>query len=124
MRHEWPGRNCSSTQRPDGGWADVDTLPSGPYATGEALVALHDAGMAAGDAAYQRGVQYLLKTQLTDGSWYAKTRSLPVQPYFDVGFPHGVDQWISACATSWSTMALALASGSAPSSPTTAAALR
>jgi ankyrin repeat protein len=116
-----------STQRPDGGWADMETLPSGPYATGEALVVLHEGGLAAGDAAYQRGVKYLLKTQLTDGSWYAKTRSLPVQPYFDVGFPHGVDQWISTCATSWSTMALALASEAAPApagSPTAAAALR
>jgi hypothetical protein len=32
-----------------------------------------------------------------------------IQPYFDNGFPHGVDQWISAAATSWATMALTLA---------------
>ena len=102
----------------------METLPSGAYATGEALVALHEAGLNAHEAAYQRGVKYLLKTQLTDGSWFAKTRSLHVQPYFDVGFPHGTDQWISACATSWSTMALALASEPASSSPSTAAALR
>lgn len=102
-------RELLDAQRSDGGWADLATLPSGPYSTGEALVALHQAGLAARDAAYQRGVAYLLKTQLTDGSWYAKTRSLAVQPYFDVGFPHGVDQWISACATSWATMALAWA---------------
>jgi len=32
------------------------------------------------------------------------------QPYFDAGFPHGFDQWISAAGTSWATMALSLAS--------------
>jgi hypothetical protein len=32
------------------------------------------------------------------------------QPYFDAGFPHGFDQWISAAGSSWATMALALAS--------------
>ena len=74
------------------------------------MVALHEAGLPVTDAAYQRGVKYLLSTQLDDGSWYIKTHSQAVQPYFDVGFPHGVDQWISACGTSWATMALALAS--------------
>jgi len=32
------------------------------------------------------------------------------QPYFDAGFPHGFDQWISAAGTNWATMALSLAS--------------
>ena len=31
------------------------------------------------------------------------------QPYFDAGFPHGYDQWMSAAGTSWSAMALTLA---------------
>ncbi|PYU94591.1 MAG: hypothetical protein DMG08_07215 [Acidobacteria bacterium] len=48
--------------------------------------------------------------QLEDGSWYVKTRALGFQPYFDNGFPHGVDQWISGAATGWATMALTLAS--------------
>jgi ankyrin repeat protein len=99
-----------TTQRPDGGWSDIATMSSTAYATGEAMVALHEAGLPVTDAAYQRGVKYLLSTQLDDGSWYIKTHSQAVQPYFDVGFPHGVDQWISACGTSWATMALALAS--------------
>jgi ankyrin repeat protein len=98
------------TQRADGGWSDIATTSSTAYATGEAMVALHEAGLPVTDPAYQRGVQYLLSTQLEDGSWYIKTHSQAVQPYFDVGFPHGVDQWISACGTSWATMALALAS--------------
>jgi hypothetical protein len=32
-----------------------------------------------------------------------------VQPYFDGTFPHGADQFISAAASNWATMALALA---------------
>jgi hypothetical protein len=58
---------------------------------------------------YERGVQYLLRTQQADGSWYVKTRALAFQPYFESGFPYGYDQWISAAATSWATMALAAA---------------
>jgi ankyrin repeat protein len=99
-----------ATQRADGGWSDIFTMNSTAYATGEAMVALHQAGLPVTDSAYQRGVQFLLSTQLEDGSWYIKTHSQAVQPYFDVGFPHGVDQWISVCGTSWATMALALAS--------------
>jgi hypothetical protein len=36
-----------------------------------------------------------------------KGRSIPFQPYFESGFPYGHDQWISAAATNWATMALA-----------------
>jgi hypothetical protein len=81
-------------------------LPSGAHATGLALVALHEAGMSPADSVYTRGVDYLLKTQHADGSWYAATRAVPIQPYFDAGFPYGYDQWISTAATSWATMAL------------------
>ncbi len=84
------------------------------------MVALHDAGLPVSDAAYQRGIKFLLSTQLADGSWYQKTRSLPVQPYFDVGFPHGFDQWVSVAGTGWATMALAY--GSDGRHPTSAAA--
>ena len=62
------------------------------------------------DPVYQKGVRFLLGTQLEDGSWYVRTRAVPVQPYFDSEFPHGRDQFISAAATNWATMALALAS--------------
>ena len=70
------------------------------------VVALHEAGVAAEDPAYQRGVEFLLNTQLSDGSWFVKTRSAPIQPYFESDFPHGDDQWISVAATNWATMAL------------------
>jgi hypothetical protein len=36
------------------------------------------------------------------------------QPYFDSGFPHGFDQWISAAGTSWATLALSLATADTP----------
>lgn len=96
-------------QRPDGGWAQLSTLESDPYATGQALVALREAGgLAVTSLAYRRGVRFLLNTQREDGSWYVRTRAIPLQPYFESGFPYGRDQWISAAATNWATMALAL----------------
>jgi hypothetical protein len=98
-----------ATQRADGGWGQLATLRSDAYATGQILVALHQAGgLAVTDPAYQRGVRFLLRTQLEDGSWFVATRSLPVQPYFETGFPHGRSQFISCAATAWATMALTL----------------
>jgi len=35
-----------------------------------------------------------------------RSRAIPFQPYFEGGFPHGPDQWISAAATNWAVMAL------------------
>jgi ankyrin repeat protein/mono/diheme cytochrome c family protein len=94
-------------QRADGGWAQLPTMTSDAYATGQALAALHQSGaVAAADPAYQRGVKYLLSTQLEDGSWHVRSRAIPFQPYFESGFPHGPDQWISAAATNWAVMAL------------------
>jgi hypothetical protein len=84
-------------------------MGSDAYATGEALYALHLAGkMPTTDPVYQKGVDYLRQTQAVDGSWHVKTRSIPVQPYFESGFPYGHDQWISAAGTSWAAMALTL----------------
>ncbi len=96
-------------QRSDGGWAQLATMASDAFATGQSLVALHRAGgLPASAPAYQRGVQYLLKTWKPDGSWYVQSRSFPFQKQFESGFPYGKDQWISAAATSWAVMALAL----------------
>jgi len=103
-------RTLLTQQRADGGWAQFPTLTSDAYATGQALYALHRAGaLTASDPAYRRGVRYLLDTQLEDGSWYVKSRSIGFQPYFESGFPHGPDQWVSAGATNWAATALALA---------------
>jgi ankyrin repeat protein len=103
-------RELLAKQRPDGGWSDLDSMESSAYATGKSLFALQTAELPASDAAYQRAVKFLLSTQQEDGSWYVKTRALAFQPYFDAGFPHGFDQWISAAGTSWATVALSQAS--------------
>jgi len=96
------------TQRRDGGWAGNPYLESDAYSTGEALYALHESGAtAAGDPAYQRGLRFLSHTQQPDGSWHVKSRAVKFQPYFQSGFPYDHDQWISAAATSWATVALA-----------------
>jgi hypothetical protein len=79
------------------------------YATGKSLFALPTAGLAPSDPTYARAVGYLLNTQQEDGTWYVRTRALPIQPYFDAGFPHGFDQWISAAGTSWAALALSQA---------------
>lgn len=94
-------------QRTDGGWGQISSLASDAYATGQALVALRESrDVAVNNSAYQRGIQFLLNSQFEDGSWYIRTRALPVQTYFDSEFPHGPDQFISAAATNWAAMAL------------------
>src|SRR5579859_2169995 len=99
-----------ATQRADGGWAQIPSLGSDAYATGQALVALNETGaLAITDPAYKRGTHYLMTTQTEDGSWHVKSRVLPIQPFFESGFPYGRDQFISAAATNWATQALALA---------------
>ena len=96
-------------QRPDGGWSQLPTMESDAYATGQTLVALVESGaLATSDVVYRRGVEFLLKTQLADGSWFVRTRAIAIQPLFDAGFPHGRDAFISAAATNWAAMALAL----------------
>ena len=95
-------------QHPDGGWSQLPALASDAYATGQVLFALAESGaLAPASPAYRKGVQFLLNSQLADGSWYVQTRTLPVQRYFDSGFPHGTDQFISTAATNWAVMALA-----------------
>jgi squalene cyclase len=94
-------------QREDGGWSGNPYLKSDAYATGEALYALYESGaISTSEPAYRRGVDYLLRTQYPDGSWYVRSRAMKFQPYFESGFPYGHDQWISAAATSWASMAL------------------
>jgi len=97
------------SQRKDGGWGQIDALDSDAYATGSALVVLHHAGgLAASDPAYQRGVAFLMRNQQKDGSWLVHSRSKPFQTYYESGFPHGKDQFISVAASGWAATALAL----------------
>jgi ankyrin repeat protein len=99
-------RDLVKQQRADGGWAQTDFRGSDAYATGEALVALRAAGVSPKSRPFKRAMKYLLDTQLEDGSWLVRSRSLATQAYFESGFPHGVDQYISAAATNWAALAL------------------
>jgi hypothetical protein len=59
------------------------------------------------DAVYQKGLNYLLKTQDASGAWIVATRSFPIQPMIDSEFPpYDYNQFISATASNWATIAL------------------
>jgi hypothetical protein len=120
-------------QRPDGGWSQLDGAYEPPktndakgaaapersaalahssdaYATGSVLAALHLAGGVHTElSAYRRGLSFLVRSQREDGSWLVKSRSHPFQTYFESGFPHGPDQFISAAGSAWAVAALTLA---------------
>ena len=100
-------RRLLGLQRADGGFAQTSTMKADAYATGQALYALQAGGVAPQSEAYRNGATDLLRTQLEDGTWLVRTRGFGFQPYFESGFPHGRDQFISAAATSWAVIALA-----------------
>jgi ankyrin repeat protein len=103
-------RALAAMQRADGGWSQLPLTESDAYATGQVLYALHTAGgMSIKDPVYQKGVDYLLRTQAADGTWRVRSRSIWLQPYFESGFPYGPDQFISTAGTAWASMALAAA---------------
>jgi len=96
-----------AAQTPEGGWAQRPGLPPDAYATGTALTALHEAGgLSVSNQAWRQAVRFLMHTQRPDGSWHVVTRVEPIQEYFESGFPHGTNQFISAFATGWATLAL------------------
>ena len=116
-------RSLRRQQREDGGWAQLPSLESDAYATGEALYTLAQIvkdPMA--DPSWQRGLRFLLETQEDDGTWHVARRAFPFQPTMTSGFPHHRDSWISAAATSWAVMALTQVSpvGSASGKPAVA----
>ena len=77
-------------QLPNGGWAQVRGLPGDAYATGQTLYALiQAAGIRSNDPVYLKGVSFLRRTQLEDGSWHVRSRSVKLQPYFESGSPWG-----------------------------------
>jgi hypothetical protein len=95
-------------QREDGGFGQTKEMASDAYATGSSLAALAEADVdAAKKESYRKGIAYLLRTQKEDGSWQVTTRSKPFQEYFETGFPHEKDQFISSAATGWAVAALA-----------------
>jgi hypothetical protein len=95
-------------QRTDGGWSQTDDMTSDAYATATVVTALQEIGRLPADhPAILSGCRYLIDTQLNDGTWQVKTHAKPIQTYYESGFPHGADQFISIAATAWATLALA-----------------
>jgi hypothetical protein len=64
-------------QNGDGGWSQVNGLPSDAYATGQALYVLSLAGVKSDRAPIQKGVAFLAANQKEDGSWPMTPRAQP-----------------------------------------------
>jgi N-acyl-D-amino-acid deacylase len=100
------GKALLSLQREEGGWAQLPVMESDAYATGQALVALLESGQLSESCpAFELGKQWLARHQQPDGTWLVQSRSKPIQKYFESGFPHGKDQFISISATCWALLA-------------------
>lgn len=93
-------------QLADGSWKQLPDRRGDAYAAATVLTALRHAGLPTTDAAYQRGIQYLLSTQRKDGAWIVETRSRPVQTFFDNGDPGGKSQFLGFLSTCWAVAAL------------------
>jgi mono/diheme cytochrome c family protein len=110
-------------QRKDGGWAQLPTLESDAYATGEVLYTLaQTVNVPVTEPAWQRGLRFLLERQEDDGTWHVVRRTFPFQPTMNSGFPYRRDSWISAAATSWAVLAMTRALPVGPASEKPAAA--
>jgi ankyrin repeat protein len=101
-------------QRADGGWGQYPGAVSDAYSTGQALVALNQAGgLPVIDRQYRRGVAFLLRTQRSDGSWRVVSRRTHSAglPFFETGYPHAEHQFISYAGAAWAVMTIALTRG-------------
>jgi hypothetical protein len=101
-------RKLMNLQRTDGGWAQIPSMRSDAYATGETLYALYESGtIKPEDENYQKALNYLLKTQEANGTWFVQARSYVIQPFVNSLFPpNDENQFISAAATNWASLAL------------------
>jgi Prenyltransferase and squalene oxidase repeat len=91
-------------QRADGGWSQtVPELKSDAFATGQTLYVLSLAGYTAERSEIKRGVDFLVATQMLDGSWPMISRSTPD------GSPGSSKLLtpITCAASSWATLGLA-----------------
>lgn len=95
-------------QKQDGGWSQSPAHElSDAYSTGSALYSLYiGGGIATTAKSYRTGLRYLLDSQHPDGSWHVVSTASPIQRYYESGYPHGEDQFISMAAGGWATMAL------------------
>jgi ankyrin repeat protein len=105
-------------QNTDGGWPQLSGYESDAYSTGEAVYALHEAGVPVSDRGWQKGIQFLRSSQARDGTWHVRSRMLsPADispPYFSTGFPYGHDEYLSYAGSCWAVMALLTALPEAP----------
>src|SRR5262252_1168482 len=103
-------RDLIAMQNSNGGWTQLPDYDPDAYSTGEALFALHEAGVPATDTASSKGFRFLISTQARDGTWRVRTRMLSpaeVSPkYFSTGFPYAKDEFLSYAGTCWAVMAL------------------
>lgn len=96
-------------QHEDGGWSQKKDMASDAYATGTALAALLEVRPNQQQTqSVARATRYLVEQQLEDGSWHVATRAEGFQEYFEAGYPHDEDQFISVAAGAWATQALLL----------------
>lgn len=90
-------------QRADGGWSQtVPELKSDAFATGQTLYVLSFAGFTAERPEIQRGIDFLVGSQLPDGSWPMISRATPN------GEPGSAKLLtpITCAASSWATLGL------------------
>lgn len=104
-------KRCAQTlarqQRRSGGWGQKSTMAPDVYATATTLYALLEVGvLTPRSQETKRAIHFLLQAQHPDGSWFVKSRSRPFQKYYESGYPHGNDQFISITAGSWATRVL------------------
>jgi predicted kinase len=91
-------------QRADGGWSQtVPGWKSDAFATGQTLYVLALAGLTAERPEIKRGLDFLVATQMHDGSWPMRSRATPD------GSPGSATLLtpITCAASSWATLALA-----------------
>jgi hypothetical protein len=91
-------------QRADGGWSQTVPEPkSDAFATGQTLYVLSLAGYTAERPEIKRGIDFLVSTQMPDGSWPMISRSTPD------GSPGSSKLLtpITCAASSWATLGLA-----------------
>lgn len=84
----------------DGGWGQLDDLPSDAYATGQSLYVLSLAGVKAEREEIKRAVALLVATQNEDGSWPMKSRAHPG------GTPYKNPVPITYFSSAWATLGL------------------
>jgi ankyrin repeat protein len=102
--------DLAALRKPAGGWPELPRYQADAYSTGEALFALHEAGVPASDGVWVKGVKFLVSTQAPDGTWRVRTRMISpasVSPaYFPTGFPYQKDEYLSYAGSCWAAMAL------------------